>query len=257
MGKKIKKGTKGEASQYLTRSNAIRKLQLPLQDFRRLCILKGIYPREPKKKLKGSDKTYFHIKDLKILEHDTLLQKFRDIKAHLFKYKKYLGQKEFKRAEEHKQLTPRYSLATVIKERYPTFIDALRDLDDALCLLSLFANFPQHQSLEISSKDIELSAKLYKEWMAYCTVAQAFKKAFFSIKGIYYQVEIMGQNITWVAPYAFNQKLPFDIDYKVIGTFHEFYSQLLRFVNYKLYSELGMQYPPKDLQGVSVNANEG
>ena len=57
----------------------------------------------------------------------------------------------------------------------------------------------------------------------------------------------MGQNITWIAPYQFNQKLPFDIDYKVIGTFHEFYSQLLRFVNYKLYSELGIQYPPKDL----------
>jgi pescadillo protein len=91
MGRKIKKGTKGEGSQYLTRSNAIRRLQLPLQDFRRLCILKGIYPREPNKKLKGSDKTYFHTKDLKILEHDTLLQKFHDIKAHLKKYKKLQG----------------------------------------------------------------------------------------------------------------------------------------------------------------------
>lgn len=171
MGRKIKAGTKGEGSQYLTRSNAIRKLQLPLQDFRRLCILKGIYPREPKKKLKGSDKTYFHVKDLKILEHDTLLEKFRDIKAHLNKHKKYMGQKDFLRAEEHKQMTPRYSLANVIKERYPTFIDALRDLDDALCLIALFANFPQHQSLEISSKDIEMCSRLYKEWMTYCTLA--------------------------------------------------------------------------------------
>jgi len=40
------------------------------------------------KKLKGSDKTFFHIKDLKILEHDTLLDKFRDIETHLKKYKK-------------------------------------------------------------------------------------------------------------------------------------------------------------------------
>jgi pescadillo protein len=47
-----------------------------------------VYPREPNKKLKVSDKTFFHIKDLKILEHDTLLDKFRDIKAHLKKYKK-------------------------------------------------------------------------------------------------------------------------------------------------------------------------
>jgi len=138
------------------------------------------------------------------LEHDHLLGKFRDIKAHLKRYKKYLGQKDFKRAEEHKQMTPRYSLSHVIKERYPTFIDALRDMDDALCLVSLFASFPQHQSLEISNKDIEMCAKLYKEWMAYCTISQAFKKSFYSIKGIYYQVEIMGQNITWVSPYSFN-----------------------------------------------------
>lgn len=144
MGRKIKKGTKGAASQYMTRSNAIRRLQLTLQDFRRLCILKGIYPREPKRKLEGSDKTYFHVKDLKILEHDTLLQKFMDIKAHLKKYKALQGKKQYQRAEELKQVAPRYTLSHVIKERYPTFIDALRDLDDALCLIALFANFPQH-----------------------------------------------------------------------------------------------------------------
>lgn len=68
-------------------------------------------------------------------------------------------------------MTPKYSLAYVIKERYPTFIDALRDLDDALCLVSLFANFPQHQSLEIAAKDIEMCSKLYKQWMAYCAIA--------------------------------------------------------------------------------------
>ena len=66
----------------------------------------------------------------------------------------------------------------------------------------------------------------------------------------------MGQNITWVSPYTFNQKLPFDIDYKVIGTFKEFYVHLLRFVNYKLYNELEMQYPPVDIQGVSKNIEE-
>ena len=67
MGRRIKKGKKGEQSQYLTRSNAIRAMQVNLKDFRRLSILKGIYPREPRKKFKGNDKTYYHIKDLKIL----------------------------------------------------------------------------------------------------------------------------------------------------------------------------------------------
>ena len=94
MGYRIKKGKKGEASQYLTRSNAIRAMQVTLKDFRRLCILKGIYPREPKKKFKGNDKTYYHVKDLKILQHDQLLDKFREIKAHMKKHKKLLGKRE-------------------------------------------------------------------------------------------------------------------------------------------------------------------
>jgi len=53
----------------------------------------------------------------------------------------------------------------------------------------------------------------------------------------------MGQNITWIAPYQFNQRLPFDIDYKVMSTFLEFYLALVRFVNHKLFIDLGMKHP--------------
>ena len=81
--------------------------------------------------------------------------------------------------------------------------------------------------------------------MLYCSLTQCFQKAFFSIKGIYYQVEIMGQQITWIAPYQFSQKMPFDIDYKVMGTFLEFYTALLRFINFKLFSDMGFEYPVK------------
>ena len=204
MGKKIQKGKKGERSQYLTRSKAIRKLQLSLKDFRRLCILKGVYPREPKKKFEGTNKTYYHVKDLKILMHDKLLEKFRLIKAHLKKYKKLQSRKEQKLAEDHMRKVPKYSLSHVIKERYPSFVDALRDLDDALCLISLFANLPQHHTLEIGKHETEACSQLISDFMLYCTATQCFKKAFYSIKGIYYQVEIMGQTITWIAPYQFN-----------------------------------------------------
>jgi pescadillo protein len=59
------------------------------------------------------------------------------------------------------------------------------------------------------------------------------------------QAEIMGQTVTWIAPYSFNQKVPSDVDFRVMLTFLEFYSTMLGFVNYKLYSDLNLHYPPK------------
>jgi pescadillo protein len=102
--------------------------------------------------------------------HDKLISKFREIKAHLKKHKKLLGRKETKLAEEHIAKTPKYTLSHIIKERYPTFVDALRDLDDALCLITLFASLPQHLTLEISKKEIYECETLTKEFMLYCTV---------------------------------------------------------------------------------------
>ena len=76
------------------------------------------------------------------------------LSAHLKKHKKYLGRREIKTAEKHIKKTPKYNLAPVIKDRYPTFVDALRDLDDALCLISLYAQLPQHLTLEVSKAEI-------------------------------------------------------------------------------------------------------
>lgn len=85
--------------------------------------------------------------------------------------------------------------------------------------------------------------RLIREFMTYCAVSQCFKKSFLSIKGIYFQAEIMGQPITWLVPYKFNQRLPFDVDYRVMGTFLEFYISLMKFVNFKLFSDLKEEYP--------------
>ena len=154
MTKGLLKRGRGEASQYLTRSRALRYLQLTLKDFRKLCILKGIYPREPKKKFKGTNKTYFHVKDIKFLENDRILTTFRDLESHMKKVRKMERRKETFEVEILKSRTPTYTLQHIIKERYPSFEDALKDLDDALCLISLFANFSTDNVLNVSRETI-------------------------------------------------------------------------------------------------------
>src|SRR5436190_21444991 len=96
MARVKKKGQAGQAKNYVTRNQAIRKLQIHLADFRKLCIWKGIYPREPrdkKKVLKSAtpSTTFYYAKDIQYLLHEPLLQKFRDQKALEKKISRALG----------------------------------------------------------------------------------------------------------------------------------------------------------------------
>ncbi|GKB66352.1 pescadillo, partial [Tanacetum coccineum] len=61
------------------------------------------------------------------------------------------------------------------------------------------------------------------EWQAYISRTHKLRKAFISVKGIYYQAEVDGQKVTWLTPHALQQVMPQDVDYKIMYTFLVFY----------------------------------
>ncbi|XP_065663094.1 pescadillo homolog isoform X2 [Hydra vulgaris] len=256
MGKMKRKGESGSATNYINRNQALKKLQLSLPDFRRLCILKGIYPREPrnrKKVGKGSTayKTYYYVKDIQFLAHEPVLNKFREFKVFVRKLKRAIGRQEFSDADHLEENKPTYTLDHIVKERYPTFIDALRDLDDALSMIFLFARLPQTDKIEMDV--VKKCKRLSVEFQHYIISSRSLRKVFISIKGIYFQAEIQRQTVTWVTPHSFTQELPDDVDFRIMLTFIEFYTTMLGFVNFQLYHTLNLQYPPQ----LKVNNNEG
>uniref|UniRef100_A0A673TZN0 Pescadillo homolog n=1 Tax=Suricata suricatta TaxID=37032 RepID=A0A673TZN0_SURSU len=249
-GLEKKKYERGSATNYITRNKARKKLQLSLADFRRLCILKGIYPHEPKHKKKvnkGSTaaRTFYLLKDIKFLLHEPIVNKFREYKVFVRKLRKAYGKSEWNTVERLKDNKPDYKLDHIVKERYPTFIDALRDLDDALSMCFLFSTFPRTGKCHVQT--IQLCRRLTVEFMHYVIAARALRKVFLSIKGIYYQAEVLGQPIVWITPYAFSHDHPTDVDYRVMATFTEFYTTLLGFVNFRLYQSINLHYPPKEM----------
>ncbi|ERM98465.1 pescadillo homolog isoform X1 [Amborella trichopoda] len=238
------KKREGNSAKYITRTKAIHYLQINLSSFRKLCILKGIFPREPKKKLEGNDKTYYHMKDIMFLAHEPLLEKFREIRAYDKKIKRALAKKNKDEVARLEKNRPSYTLDHLVKERYPQFVDALRDLDDCLTMIHLFAALPAVESERINVNRIHNCRRLSHEWQAYISRTHSLRKTFISVKGIYYQAEVQGQKITWLTPHALQQVIPDDVDFNVMLTFLEFYETLLAFANFKLYHSINVKYPP-------------
>uniref|UniRef100_A0A915N1U2 Pescadillo homolog n=1 Tax=Meloidogyne javanica TaxID=6303 RepID=A0A915N1U2_MELJA len=241
--------TSGTAATYISRKKALRKLQLSLKDFGRLCILKGIYPREPnhlKKANKGGStepKIYYHVRDIKFLAQEPLINKFREYKIFLKKVNHAKAKKEELKVKSLFRRKPKFTYDHIIKERYPTFISALRDLDDALCLCFAFAALTQ--SKVANSKLINRCRRLTIEFMHYIIESKSLKKVFISIKGIYYQAEVMGERITWIVGHERSVGRANELDLTTVAYFVEFYSVLLSFVNFRLYKSIGLFYPPQ------------
>ena len=244
-GREAKKGASGIAAAYITRSKALKKLQVTLKDFRRLCILKGIFPRDPKKKREGRDKTYYHTKDIAYLQHEPLLHHFRDLKTFLRKLHRAKVVQDDTRIAGLTANRPVLTLHHLLRERYPTFQLALNDLDDALNLLSLFHHLPTTTLLRAFTPEYAAAiSTLLHEYLLVTAHTHSLTKVFVSIKGVYYQASIKTQPITWLMPHQFTQHLPQDVDYRIMFTFVQWYTTLLRFVNFKLYHDASLHYPP-------------
>lgn len=246
----------GTAAKYITRNKALNRLQIKLPEFRRLCILKGIHPREPKKKVEGHNKTYYHVKDIAFLAHEPLLDRSRELKAYEKKITKARAKRNLDLVQRLLGNKPEWNLNHLVNERYPSFVDALRDLDDPLTILHLFAWLPTDNAQKIRPEHIQSARSLSLQWQAFCIRVHALRKVFVSVKGVYYQAEVGGQHITWLTPHSTSQVLPSDVDFRVMLTFLEFYETLVGFVNFKLYHDLGLRYPPLLDSNLEKAANE-
>ena len=112
---------------------------------------------------------------------------------------------------------PTYTLHHLVRERYPRFVDAISDVDDALTLVYLFAALPSER--RIKSRITNKAKSLAAAWGAYCTTTSSVTKSFVSVKGVYFEANIQGSTVRWVVPHAFTQNMPDDVDYRVMLTF--------------------------------------
>jgi pescadillo protein len=122
-------------------------------------------------------------------------------------------------------------------------VDALVDLDDHLSLVHMFAALPA--AFQVRSDRTASARRLAREWQYYVARSRSLRRVFLSVKGVYYQADVQGTPVTWLAPWQFAQDAPADVDYRVMLTFLELGETVLKFVQYKLYREtLRLAYPP-------------
>jgi pescadillo protein len=87
-------------------------------------------------------------------------------------------------------------------------VDALRDLDDPLTMVHLFAVLPAEAAHGIPAAAVAMSRRLSLEWQAWVVRTSALRRTFVSVKGFYFQAEVMGQPVTWLVPHALSQVGP-------------------------------------------------
>ena len=191
--------------------------------------------------------------------HEKLVWTLREMKImnRRIKYAESIKDKRLKRMRLNKY--PELKLDHVVRERYPTFIDAIKDLDDCLTLLFLFSTFPALKS--VTRTQTAMCRRLSIEFMHYVISAKALRKVFVSIKGYYFQAEIKGELVTWIVPhyYPYQPQAKSEVDFRIMAIFVEFYTIMCGFVNFRLFHSLNLLYPPQfnvSLDSEQSQANE-
>lgn len=247
VSKKDKHNTPGVTG-YISRTQVTKRLQLNIQQFRQLCILKGVHPVEPglKRIRRQNSKTWYYMKDINFLRRDEIMDWFRDTHIYKRKMAHLKGVKKPFELAALKQNKPRLNMDHFVRERYPSLQDAVNDLDDAASLISLFVEMQYGITARLMKRKLfQECVRLKSEWMAYVTATQALRKVFVSIKGIYYQAEVMGSVVTWLVPHSQRIRVPMSIDVVTMSFFVQFYVTMMNFVLYRLYTDQGYKYPPK------------
>lgn len=110
---------------------------------------------------KGSSayKSYYYRKDIAWLSHEPLLQKGRDFKVFVKKLKRAFNDDDKVKIASLEEHRPLYTLDRMVKERYPTFVDALRDIDDALTMIALYSSLSS-QKIKVREREREREASL-------------------------------------------------------------------------------------------------
>ncbi|KEG08098.1 Pescadillo [Trypanosoma grayi] len=257
---------------YVTRMQATRLLQVDSIQFRRLCILKGIYPRalaRSKQKQSGNDKQYYLAREIKWLVRDHIAERMMAHRAWEKKVRRAeaMGLDEDLKTLQSAKVKPRYSLVATIKERYPFFADAVRDIDDAMSMIALYAFLsPEVMSESTIETHHALTSGLHQRaretserWNRYVVRARALSKGFISIKGYYFEAIVRGERVRWLCPHEYAHKFPPGIQQYITLSFLEFYIELMRFVLFKLEHDLERDLAEQqnaEEDGINVNAED-
>lgn len=257
---------------FLTRMQATRLLQVDSIQFRRLCILKGIYPRalaRSKQKQSGNDKQYYLAREIKWLVRDHIADRMMAHRAWQKKVRRAeaMGLTEDLKVLNSGKVKPRYSLVATIKERYPFFIDAVRDIDDAMTIIALYAflspevmsntTIETHHAL--TSGLHERAQTISERWNRYVARAHVLSRGFISIKGYYYEAIVRGERVRWLCPHEYAHKFPSGIQQYITLSFLEFYIELMRFVLFKLEHDLERDLAEQqraEEDGLNANAED-